>query len=52
MFTDIVDVIVDTSESLGRSHRSAASVMDVVNHVPPYLERNMIAPRHWNPPGV
>jgi hypothetical protein len=21
-------------------------------HLPPYLERNMIALRHWNPPGA
>lgn len=39
----------DPAGSVGAHHRLNR---DKTAHLPAYLERNMLAPRHWNPPGA
>jgi hypothetical protein len=39
----------DPAGSVGAHHRLNR---EKTSHLPAYFERNMLAPRHWNPPGA
>jgi hypothetical protein len=44
--------LVGTIHDLLGSHRSGPFPIHRVWRIPAFLERNNVASRHWNPPGV